>query len=237
MIMDGSVLANGESAPYAPFNRSAGGSGSGFMDLYSGAAFTQDAAVSVREFAPFFNPPASVRQTVDFDAPDTFGARIGHWFEGAPQLGLALDVSFFRAAGKGVDIDLFPVSELLMIRWGMRRSTDFPKGRLQPYVGIGPGIFVIPNVEVDFRPAVTDRVSGESIEVGLDARAGLAWQLHKRFAIFAEYRFTYVNIDLKKRGCVSLACAFSIFGSEGTSSEAEATLDTHDLLLGMSFPF
>ena len=214
-------------------------SSEGFIDLYSGAAYTQNADVSVKEFAPFFTP-ANVRRTVDFDTSIAFGGRIGYWGERVPWLGLALDVSSFRAEGRGVDIDLIPLSPLLLLRWPMLTGTDFPKGRLQPYVGVGPGIFIIPNFEVDFRPAVAKKVSEWQIEKGLDARAGLAWQLHKHFAVFAEYRFTHVSIEFEERRqtpCVSFAECLNPFRPEARSGTAETTLDTHHLLVGISFRF
>src|SRR2546425_4747217 len=150
-------------------------SSEGFIDLYAGAAFTQGADVSVREFAPFFTP-ASVRRAVGFDTSTTFGGRVGGWIERVPWLGFALDVSSFRAEGKDVNIDLIPVSPLLMLRWPVLTSTDFPKGRLQPYLGVGPSLFIVPKFEADFRPAVA-RVSEWQIEAGPDVRAGLTWQL------------------------------------------------------------
>lgn len=210
-------------------------SAEGFIDLYGGVASTQDADVSVEERSPFF-APAEVSRNVDFDTSITFGGRFGYWFESAPWLGLALDVSTFQAEGKNVDITLFPVSPLLMVRLPLLTSDEFPKGQLQPYVGVGPGLF-ISDFEVDFRPTVEEKVSEWIVDVGLDARAGLAWQIHRRFALFGEYRFTHVNLEFEEEGCLTFACAFVPFAAEATKRTAETTLDTHHFLIGVSFRF
>lgn len=212
-------------------------SAEGFIDLYGGVASTQDADVSVEERSPFF-APAEVSRNVDFDTSITFGGRLGYWSESVPWLGVALDVSTFRAEGKDVDIAVFPVSALLMVRWPLLTSEEFPKGQLQPYVGVGPGLF-ISDFEVDFRPTVAEKVSEwiVDVDVGLDARAGLAWQIHRHFALFGEYRFTHVNLEFEEEGCLTFACAFVPLATEATKRTAETTLDTHHFLIGVSFRF
>jgi len=112
---------------------------------------------------------------------------------------------------------------------------------LQPYVGIGGSIFIVPNFDVDFRPAVAQKMSTNSVEFGLDTRAGLAWQFHRRFALFAEYRFTHVGIEVKEKQCVA-NCVVPVIntgaqGQELTRRTTETTLDTHHLLFGVSFRF
>jgi hypothetical protein len=217
-----------------------GVSGEWFADLYAGVSASQDADVSVEEFAPLFTP-ASARRGVAFDPSITYGGRVGYWFKWVPWVGFAVDASSFRAEGDGVEIDLIPVSGLLMLRWPLLTSTDAPYGRLQPYVGIGGSTFIIPNLDVDFRPAVTQKMSTDSVEFGLDTRAGLAWQFHKHFALFAEYRYTYVRIEIDEKGCAAPPCTTPIGppGPQGfdNSRAVEAALDTHHVLVGVSFRF
>ena len=64
----------------------------------------------------------------------------------------------------------------VMLRRPLLRSPEFPHGRLQPYIGVGPALLF-----TDPEPDVT---------VGVKVSGGLAWQFHPRFALFGEYRFT-----------------------------------------------
>ena len=56
----------------------------------------------------------------------------------------------------GPEIDVIPISPLLMLRAPLVTDEEFPNGRLQPFVGVGPGIFVS---LVDFDGATTTKAS------------------------------------------------------------------------------
>jgi opacity protein-like surface antigen len=167
-----------------------------YADLYFGEASTQSADVDVEISSSSlgFMRQYTTTKKVGFDDSFTFGGRVGYYFESLPWAGFALDLSYFQADGKNVDNDIVQLSLLLMLRWPLFKSENFPKGKLQPYAGVGPGYFFT-NSRVNFRPALQDSVSGSSGEIGLDVRAGLAWQFHKHWAIFGEYRYTDVKID------------------------------------------
>ncbi|KPK20786.1 MAG: hypothetical protein AMK69_23295, partial [Nitrospira bacterium SG8_3] len=106
----------------------------------------------------------------------------------------------------------------------------FPKGKLQPYAGVGPGYFFTDS-RVNFRPTLQDRVSGSSGEIGFDVRAGLAWQFHKHWAIFGEYRYTDVKIDFRQDD------SFAILSLSGTEESIKTQLKTNHYLLGISYRF
>ena len=202
-----------------------------FVDFYAGAASTADADVSAsdRFCSGFFCSPASTAsREVQFDSSFTVGGRVGHWFEPIPWLGVAFDVSYFQANGEDVEITVVPLSLLLMLRWPLLATPDFPRGRLQPYIGIGPGAFIT-DVSVDFRPTLPNALSITDVEAGFDARAGLAWQFHRRFAVFGEYRFTYVDAEVTEGPP-------ELFGS-GSESRVQTTLETHHFLVGVSVRF
>jgi opacity protein-like surface antigen len=124
-----------------------------------------------------------------------------------------------------------PISALLMLRSPFLKSDEFPKGQLQPYVGIGPSFFVA-NGSLDSPSPGIDAVHQGRTDFGFDVRAGLAWQINKNFAIFSEYRFTDVNLRFLHRECFAVSC-----GPLDTDivSETRVSLVTHHVLVGVRF--
>ncbi len=202
-----------------------------FLDVYGGEASTKDASVTAEITSYGIVMATTTRsrtEKVDFDASFTMGGRLGYWFEKLPWLGVSFDVSYFKAEGEKAEFDVVPLSLLLMLRCPLFKNENFPKGKLQPYAGVGPGYFFT-NSRVNFRPALQDSVSGSSGEVGFDLRAGLAWQFHKHWAIFGEYRYTDVKIDFTQEDFLPL---FS-----GTDESMKTHLNTNHFFAGISYRF
>ena len=183
-------------------------------DVYLGAAITQKDDVTIQIEG------LRASEKVNFDTSFTLGGRVAYWFESTPWLGLAIDASVYNP---DADLTVFPISALLMLRWPLLTSVEFPKGRLQPYAGIGPGVF-ISTTKVDLRPEVPAEFSDTSIDLGLDARAGIAWLFAKNTAVFAEYRFTHVSPRFEDRPA-------------DLQTTVDVDLNTHHMLVGISFRF
>jgi hypothetical protein len=204
-----------------------------FFDIYFGNARIADDTISatfqrVNILVPGQRFEASRR--VSFDSADVYGLRLGHWFESYSWVGAAADLSYFEADGEGVDIDVVPLSLLLMFRYPLVASQAFPRGRLQPYAAFGPA-FVGADFKLDF-PEFSERVSSGGRGVGADFRAGLAWHLSRRLALFGEYR--HLRADLKTRN--NWQGFFALFGSVDLV-EARADIRTSQVLGGLSFRF
>lgn len=190
-----------------------------FVDLYFGGVMPEDGDVDA-EAAPFGVTVKDSANNVDYDNTYTFGGRAGGWSREFRGIGLALDFSYFKLEADGIDTKVFPLSLLLMLR--------YPGDRLEPYIGVGPGLF-ISDTKVDIQLSGQNKTFSDSrADVGLDTRAGLAWRLFRRFAIFGEYRFTYFEGDYDDK--VSAA-----------GSETEVKIDTknsvHHFLVGVSYRF
>jgi opacity protein-like surface antigen len=153
-----------------------------FVDLYGGGAFPVDSDTTISGPGYVVIGPSPYKDSF------VVGGRVGYYFDwGAPWLGLALDVSYFEAdidVPDGAKNDVVPVSLLLMMRAPLVASPQFPRGRLQPYVGVGPS-FVYSQSKVGTS-------SDTSFDVGFDFRLGLTWMLTKNIGLFGEYRFSYV---------------------------------------------
>jgi opacity protein-like surface antigen len=197
------------------------------MDLYLGAAITDDSEVQVDTYFP----RESASERTGYDTSFTFGYRFGYWLDFFHYLGVAADLSYFQAESEKVDFSIVPLSILLMLRWPLLTSAEYPHGKIQPYLGGGPSLIYY-DMTVDLRPTVSEKVSDWSFEDGWDFRAGLLWQFHRNFGIFGEYRYTHYKIKYKDE------TNEWILGFEPrTRLKVETTLDTHHFLTGIAFRF
>jgi opacity protein-like surface antigen len=96
------------------------------------------------------------------------------------------------------------------------KNSDFPYGKYQPYVGIGPSA-VISSLEID-------EFDDTSIDLGLDAKVGFSMFFVHNFAVFVEYRYTSVESDYDDR-------------MSGAKVEIESDIETHHALIGLSYHF
>lgn len=209
-----------------------------FVDVYGGRTLTENHDVSFKGRQP--GGPVNGRLLdVAFRDSWMYGGRLGRWFDTVSFLGLAVDVSQFypnieaktvRAGGtlvgpvlgvpagasfaqpvriRGTEIDVTGVSFDLMLRLPLLTSANFPKGRLQPYVTAGPGLYI---TTVEFNTDVT---------YGAKGAAGLLWQLTRDIAVFGEYRFTHVRLDMES----------------SPNLRMKSTLDSEHLIAGVSVRF
>jgi hypothetical protein len=212
----------------------------GFLDLYGGVAPARTADVTVTEFAPFFAASATAQRNVSFGASSTFGARAGGWI--SPWFGLALDVSSVRASGGDLNTGAIPISPLLMFRWPEAASEPILKLPIELYAAVGPSLVIVPELRIDFRPAVAEKVAeSPSGGWGVDLRGGLAWKFSSRVALFAEYRYIRYHVGFEEKACLTLSCVLinvitPLAGAnDGTRRKADATVDSHQFLAGTSF--
>ena len=160
------------------------------------------------------------RFQTDFEDSVTGGVRGGYWFDPLPWLGLAGDVTYFGPDDDipgGPEIDVIPISPLLMLRAPLVTDEEFPNGRLQPFAGVGPGIFVS---LVDFGGGDDD----ESVDVGLDVHAGLKFLVTPNVGIFVQYRYTWFEPELELD-----VGPFDV--------DVEPELSTHHAAAGIGFHF
>jgi len=192
-----------------------------FGDLYLGAASSEDGKIT-RSVSG-----ATITEKQDFGSSFTIGLRVGTWLENILWLGIAIDYSIFGANIDQGDVVISPISFLAMVRMQTMESNEFPNGRLQPYFGIGPGLFY---AELNsFTPAPWGPLAktgdrDTSIDLGLDLRVGLAWSITCNLALFGEYRLSTVDPGFEEN-------------VHGVSENMEIQLTTHDGLAGISCRF
>ena len=219
----------------------------GFFDLYFGVGFPQNSDIDTDSDDPFVEADldATYNHDVDWDTTESLGLRGGYWFEfeeiGPSFLGVGLDLSFYRAFQDSnfaeVEVWATPLTPLLMLRAPLGYSEEFPGGRVQPYIAVGPGFTLAfasadlseinPSVDIAF-----EDFDAAGFGVGFDGRAGLAIQLSRHFALFGEYRYTYVEPHFDDQ----IDVASSPFSFE-TDVDIEPELSTHHVVFGASFRF
>jgi outer membrane protein with beta-barrel domain len=193
----------------------AGVSAEWFGDLYLGAAFTQRHEVTLE--SPAGDEHLS---NIGFNRSAIFGGRGGYWFD---YIGFGLDVSHFRpdtipSSLKRFDLYVTPIAAVLMVRWPLLVDGEYPHGRLQPYIAVGPAAAYIEGKDTtNFFP---NNQYDADFFIGGQGGAGLAWQLQRNIALFGEYRFTHFSPELH----------FS-------PNTLRTDLDTHNVVFGISLRF
>ena len=240
-----------------------------FVDLYAGGAFTSDRGSDLTIPPQFFNPSGAsppnapnqiIRRTsmdASFDDSITYGMRAGYWF--GRWAGLALDVFTFQSdvnaqgftldkAGfpETADVRVIPISALLMLRWPLLVSEEYPFGRLHPYVGGGPSLFLTefegsvdlapfdfpytranpssPNIE----PA--GKFSSKNVDPGMELLVGLDFQIVPLVGVFMEYRYTMAEPVWHDTVPASV-------NYEALSTDFQVQLRTHHIVGGITFRF
>jgi hypothetical protein len=184
-----------------------------FLDIYAGGAFTSDARSHVLIPPKFENPPNPdprpnfiIRRAgtdTAFEDSVSYGMRAGYWF--GPWFGVALDAFTFEPnldaenfTTDDTDVRAIPISLLLMLRWPLLASEEYPLGRLHPYVGGGPSLFITEfEGDVDlsiFDFTRTEEPAGEfssrKVDPGMALLVGLDFQILPFVGVFGEYRYT-----------------------------------------------
>ena len=204
-----------------------------FFDLYLGGAFTEKHDIEANSGGPTVT-------TLDVKFDDSFagGMRGGYWFPfdlGPINFGAGLDLSHFRpnigrqtrtvcvnVCDQGVfddfDVSVWTVGIDALIRFPLLRSPKFPTGQLQPYITVGPAIFVA-HAEDNNNFGNTHQTNNDTA-LGVKVGGGVAWHFTPVIAMFGEYRYTHFSPN------------WTIGGTDVTTD-----INTHYVLLGVSFRF
>lgn len=132
-----------------------------------------------------------------------YGAKVGHYFRAVPWFGIEAEVyntnphikqqqvtfsgpvgTFGPAELPGLNFRVLTVAPFnLMFR--------YHKTKLQPYMGVGPGIFFARTHD----PSLTSDNSQSSIGFGINALVGLRYYFTRHVSLFGEGKFNYVRFS------------------------------------------
>jgi opacity protein-like surface antigen len=109
-----------------------------------------------------------------------------------------------------------------LLRAPLLKSPEFPNGRLQPYLRVGPALFVAnANDSFNFDPS---NQSDSDTSVGFKLGTGVAWLFTKNIGVFGEYRYLHFTPEFT-------------FRDDGTTANVSTSINTHSLLVGVTFRF
>jgi hypothetical protein len=189
-----------------PVDWSPKGPGGWYLGLYTGVSFIPDSDWHFKQPNPQFGaqtPYPTTAQNVGLGTSPVFGVKLGHYFHEIPYLGLEGDLSFSwpsmhsqtvtlttpfppnnaipgnKAIVTGQNLFQWTLALHIMGRLGFIKDDEVPFGRLQPYVGIGPG----------FTALYGQWDSAKNF--GVDALVGLRYMLRKDLSLFTEFKFNH----------------------------------------------
>lgn len=199
-----------------------------FADLAVGFSYTQD------EDMRFASGSESESLSISFDSSMTIGYRLGYWFAGMPNLGLALEVDYTGIENKGdQEIDVLSFSPLVMYRLALMKSEKYPTGEWSPFIAGGPGIFFSrmkyevansPVPAIIGIPTITGEYEDDQIDIGLDLRAGVKKMMAPNWALNLEYRFFGFEPEYEDNVM-------------GNNVQTGVDLYTHSLMIGVTFNY
>jgi len=171
------------------------------------------------------------------------GLKFGYFLKSIPYLGLEAETNYahnnvreqrvtLSRPVEGATQAILPTDDWvtwtlalhIVGRYGFLPDQEVPFGRLQPYVGLGPGLVMVYD-EVD-----------AAKNFAIDAMAGLRYMLLKNVSAFVEYKYSHqFDVELESH-------AFVPVGANGTlgylqRGTAHFTYDSHRIVLGVAYHF
>jgi hypothetical protein len=217
------------SRPGSDFSWASRGPGGFYIGAGGGANFVSPANCE------FQVPGTTVHKSIPITSSPLFNAKLGYFFHRFPYLGLEGEVSYTRnkfrqtfplAGPPGTTasfddaFDNISLALRIMGRYGFLPDTEVPFGRLQPYVGIGPGLELV----------CGDNDTAKNI--GLEVSAGLKYMILKNFSTFVEYKFSYqFAVEISPR-------MFNVNGvNEPVSGKYTFDYARHMVVVGLAYHF
>jgi opacity protein-like surface antigen len=212
------------------------GPGEFFVGSFLGAGFIPNTTWDYRTPSP--SPLNTAASSMKIDPGITGGIKLGYFFDSAPNLGIEAEGSIGTQHQPSQSVSLNPAihwsttgsvkSQDMLVwtmafhflgRWGFFQTPEVPFGRLQPYVGLGPGLVML------YAPA--DSAKNFSLEF----EAGLRYMFTKNLGGFVEYKLSQQwQVELE-----SQQLFLNNFGF--TASKAVFNVTRNQIVLGLSYHF
>jgi len=214
------------------------------FSVYGGASFTPKIDITVTF------PQSSISiPSVKVDDSFTGGVKVGYWFSKstAASVGFGLDGFYFApkieqqtvpsttnfqgitfqnsSTVSPLTLETFGIGiDVFKLRLHLLEEKNFPMGRLQPQLSVGPSVFVV-NVKdtTNFAP---NNQQQHQTSVGIKAGAGVQFLITEYLGVFTEYRYTRYSMNVTFRTPDNVP-----------SQNMRADISTHHLVAGLSLHF
>lgn len=186
--------------------------------------------------SPF--PQGATHSDLDLQTSMLYGGKVGYYFRSARWLGLETEVfhtnphikeqthTFFSPSGVPVGSATLQGAHLGVTMWApLNIMLRYPKSRLQPYIGIGPGIFFA-RIKQEGLGAENPTSTSSNGKIGLNAKAGVEYYFTRRFSAFGEWKYNYARFSFSENlDAFPFPYAF------------KATYSVHNLAFGLAYHF
>lgn len=174
-----------------------------------------DNGLTNSELTGIFSPGSTISDQ-SLQKSILYGAKVGHYLRAVPWLGIEAEVynttphikqqvtTFSGPSGPVGSVELPGLHFRVLTVAPFNVMFRFPKTRLQPYVGVGPGLFFA-RIE---DPALTSNNTQSSMGFGLNAQAGVRYYITRQVALFGEGKFNYTKFSFDE----TPAGFFNLFG-------------------------
>ncbi len=145
-----------------------------------------------------------------------YGGKVGHYFKAVPWLGIEAEayhttphikqqmITFSTPSGPVGTLNFPGLNFRVLTVAPFNLMFRYHQTRLQPYVGVGPGLFFA-RIE---DPSLTSSNTQSSMGFGVNAQVGLRYYITRQFAVFGEGKFNYTKFSFDE----TPAGAFNLFG-------------------------
>ncbi|RMH32285.1 MAG: porin family protein [Nitrospirae bacterium] len=167
---------------------------------------------------------------LDLDNSVVFGGKVGYFFPSIPWLGIesevytatpdlpsqtataSASVTVFGTTITGSGSITLPSADVRVTTWANLIQVRYPGSAIQPYAGVGLGVF--------FADIDGTGFSDSDTAPGLVVNTGLRWYVTKRIAVFGEYKYNFVSLEF-----------------DDPTVSVEGDYSAHNVVGGISFHF
>jgi lipid A oxidase len=151
-------------------------------------------------------PTGTSVSNVNLNNSAMYGVKVGHYFESVPWMGVELEgfvtsphrpqqrLTLAVPGSGNINVEeggatnrLIIVSPLLLAR--------YQAGAFEPYVGVGPGLFMLHQQQLTSAAGGT-AYSQSYTGIGLNTQVGLRYRLTDLVSMFGEWKFNYARLNL-----------------------------------------